>query len=231
MKRLITLLLAATMALSLCACGKKTTTNTTTTDDDTTTVTDTTVSTGTEDGSDVATPDEITNPGEASLSKPAQASTYEDILAMGFDLQAPENAEDTAYYYYNTDPTMVEMTFTLDGDYYIYRAAGTDEYEDLSGLFYSGWNIADEALVFGDTVAYLNITDEADMPTGCITWYDDTENASFSLCMPYTADATKLATLVSQFSGLELTVPEETTYVDDTEGETVELTPDTSVAG
>ena len=86
---------------------------------------------------------------DAGLPNPVTECTQEELLeTTGFDLVAPEGAEDVAYSYISAEgeETIAQMIFTVDGKEYCYRAQPTAVTSIMSGIDEKGEVITAESI-------------------------------------------------------------------------------------
>ena len=172
-KLIFVLCLALVSAMLLSACSSTSTKSTTTeTTTDTQTETDTTETQDTEETTD-----------DTQLANPWTESDEAGVAeATGFDLAAPEGAEDVAYSYMS-EGALAQLTYTLDGANWIYRVQMADEMTDISGLQYT-WMSGNEGTVSNRTAMYYGYNMASNDGTEIVqlvNWYDAVVGATYSL--------------------------------------------------
>lgn len=136
------------------------------------------------------------------------------LEATGFDLAAPADAANIAYSYM-PGTGMAQMNYTQNGSMWVIRVQPSDKLEDISGI-YCEWNNIFETEVAGmEAIEYSYVSGTEDGfadSTDCtrvINWYDAQNSAVYSLSvtgtelngldtavyaeMYFTADATETA--------------------------------------
>ncbi len=157
MKKAIYLLAALALSLALTSCGKK----------------EENISTGDASGS------EGTFTGGTMIPNPMQSIDFEDFQqVLGKELALPEDAEDIRCYCISgSEASLYELMFIRNGNEYCYRFQKTDEFRDISGMYYN-W---DQQVTQEEPRVLLSAEG-----AGMINWYED--EMSHSLSMPGGAD-------------------------------------------
>lgn len=118
------------------------------------------------------------------LANPLHESDRAGVLeATGFALDAPEDAEDVSYFWISGDPVIAEVRFTQDGHQFTYRAAGENEFKDISGMYYEWESSTEAALDYLKATLFWNENKE-----GIILWYDMAPGVMYSLSVDSGAD-------------------------------------------
>ena len=157
MKRILAVLLAGTLSLSLCACGSKETVQ------------------------NLEPPADPKPAAEApaGISNPVHPGSAEDVAAAtGITMTAPDGAEDVSYASIDGTPALAQMKFTWNGADYCCRVRPGAEAQDISGMYFS-WSCNDAAKV-GGCSAELHWNEGAE---GIITWFDAAHELNYSLSM------------------------------------------------
>lgn len=120
------------------------------------------------------------------IANPWTESDREGVAAAtGFDMAAPDEAEDVSYSYMS-DGSMAQMCYTLYGASWTYRMQFADELTDISGCYYD-WTLTEEGTVSGLEAVYYDYTDgdlnkvEFD-DVQVVNWYDAVAGVTYSLC-------------------------------------------------
>ena len=168
MKKILALVMAVLMILSLAACGSK-----------------------------EAVKQEADENGEminANIVNPVREATEKSILEeTGIDLVAPKGAKDVRYSTINANSTIAQMKFSLDGKEYNYRAMSASEYSDISGMYYE-WTETEPTNLGGLIAEVSYIPGEQ----GIITWYDVVPGLLYSLSVDSGASADLLKKVAGQ---------------------------------
>jgi hypothetical protein len=77
------------------------------------------------------------------------------------------------------NPQMGQVQFTWQGEDYISRVAPTDEFEDISGMYYN-WEIEDECEVGRCKGVVRRAHDDGNTVDVCL-WYDDLTGLMYSV--------------------------------------------------
>lgn len=161
--RILALILALTMALSLAACGKK--------------------------GEPAAQPDGSASSSElAGVVNPIHEVTHDEMVEKtGVDIDAPEEGTDVSYVYIDEAPAIAEVSFTVDGVKWCYRAfVGNFDALFLSGMNYDWTDTTEGEVAY--CPAAVSIYD-GDEKAACVTWYDVVPDVTYSLSTADSADA------------------------------------------
>lgn len=131
--------------------------------------------------------EEITEPEEdvIGMPNPWTESDEQGVLeATGFDIKAPEGATDVAYSYI-PENKLAQMQYVLDDINWSYKMEPTDEFMDISGMYY-GWtdDDGDQGTVSGREAVYYGYlapegSDEEDVQL--VNWYDAVTGVTYSL--------------------------------------------------
>lgn len=173
--RILALILALTMALSLAACGKK--------------------------GEPAAQPDGSASSSEiAGVVNPIHEVTHDEMVEKtGVDIDAPEESTDVSYVYIDDEPLFAEVNFTMNGVEWCYRAQmGQADPQILSGMYYNWTDTAEGEVDY--CTATVSVCD-GEEKAACVTWYDVVPDISYSLSAFDAADmdeALSMAKLVFQ---------------------------------
>ena len=117
--------------------------------------------------------------GNTQLVNPIQSSTASALTGLiGCDMTAPDGAADVSYTTIDgEDGKTAQVTFTLGGAEYTYRAKKCGESCDISGM-YVMWDESREVALGGAEAELM-------LGSGCgaISWYDAEKGVQFSLCV------------------------------------------------
>ena len=112
------------------------------------------------------------------------------LEATGFALDAPEGAEEAAWFWFNTEPKIAELRFKADGHNFTYRASGENAFTDISGMYYT-WEENTEA-----SLAYLKAEISwNEGKEGIMLWYDMVPGVMYSLSVDSGADPMLLCSM------------------------------------
>jgi len=152
MNKKMAIALTLAFTTSLCACGQKPAENT---------------SEGSEPSASV------------QVQNPYHSCTKDELTgATGFSLCAPLKAENVSYAYIDGDNPTAEMTFSLGGATFVYRAKPSAEAKDISGMYYEWTEKNDVSVSYCDATVGWNEGKE-----GSIRWYDAVPGVNYALSM------------------------------------------------
>lgn len=130
--------------------------------------------------------------GEADSTKEAESSEQwiksdkQGVLeATGFELTAPEGAEEVEYAYLEADKT-AQMTYTLDDKNWTYRMKSADKLEDISGrdqewLDAACANNGNDFVSGREANNYSYVGAEGENDIQIVDWYDAVTGTVYSL--------------------------------------------------
>ena len=185
MKKILSILLAASLLLAMTGCSNKPAEGQTSTE-----------APAEAPAADVPAASPADAPsGFAGLANPMTVMSEKELLeATGIDLSALSSYEDASFASIAGDPVVAQAQFTKDGKSYTYRVAATDEATDISGMNYVWEAMADEECKVGYCEANVNLSSEG---AGLVTWYDMAPGLKYSLSVSENADADELLALAN----------------------------------
>jgi hypothetical protein len=178
-KRLVGIMTASMVAISLMGCGA--TQQTTTTE-----AIESTAESATGSTTEAATQAESTDETTAELVGIANPWTESDatgvLNATGFELTAPEGATDVSYAYM-AETGLAQISYAKDGIDWTYRVQVADELTDISGMYYE-WKSEEVGTVSDREAIYYTFTNLNDDTTDdimLVNWYDMVTGVTYSL--------------------------------------------------
>ena len=114
-----------------------------------------------------------------AVANPWVESTSGDIAeAIGATFGVPEGAEDVAYSLMPSE-NLAEMRFTLDGMEYTARIKPSEEFDDISGMYYE-WEIEEPCVIAFMQGLVKRATEEGETIDLCL-WHDAVMGLMYSL--------------------------------------------------
>lgn len=114
-----------------------------------------------------------------AIANPWVESTSGDIAeAIGATFGIPEGAEDISYSMM-PDDGLAEMRFTLDGMEYIARIKPSEEFDDISGMYYE-WDSEEPCVIAFMQGLVKRVTVEGETMELCL-WHDADMGLMYSL--------------------------------------------------
>ncbi len=114
-----------------------------------------------------------------AVANPWVESTSGDIAeAIGATFGVPEGAEDVAYSLLPPE-NLAEMRFTLDGLEYTARIKLSEEFDDISGLYYE-WESEEPCVIAFKQGLVKRVTEEGETIDLCL-WHDADMGVMYSL--------------------------------------------------
>lgn len=119
---------------------------------------------------------EITTAAESTAESTASVEDPEDVTEI--DLGVPGDAENVQHYYL-AEGKMSQVTFNRGKQSWVYIAAETDDFKDISGMPYD-WNSEEEVTVSGRRAVLYDYSSEKET-VWMINWYDVAPGIMYSL--------------------------------------------------
>lgn len=156
-------------AAMVTGCGKSTSEETTAAQEETVTEAET-------EAEATETADENTQ-----IANPWTESDKDGVLeATGFEMTAPEGATNVLYAYMAEDK-LAQMDYELDGMTFVYRMQMTDEFTDISGMYYD-WDAEEDGTVSEREAKYYNyVGSDTEDGVQVVNWYDAVPGVMYSL--------------------------------------------------
>lgn len=130
-----------------------------------------------------AAEEDIDSSEEVGVANPWTESDKEGVVeATGIEIEAPENATEVVYSYME-ETGLAQVQYKLDDADWVYRAQMTDEFTDISGMYYD-WESEDDCEISGRKAVYYGFggLDEPDKENvQMVNWYDVVPGIMYSL--------------------------------------------------
>ena len=116
---------------------------------------------------------------ETGMANPWTQTTAQGLMdVLGLQLGLPDGATNVTWQMME-NPQMGQVQFTWQGEDYTSRVAPTDEFEDISGMYYN-WEIEDECEVGRCKGVVRRAHDDGNTVDVCL-WYDDLTGLMYSV--------------------------------------------------
>ena len=113
------------------------------------------------------------------MANPWSPTTAQGLMdALGLQLGLPDGATNVTWQMME-NPQMGQVQFNWQGEDYTARVAPTDEFEDISGMYYD-WEVEDECEV-GRCKGVIRRAHDGGNTVDVCLWYDDLTGLMYSV--------------------------------------------------